>query len=97
MTAHASKESAVEALRLGAMDYLEKPFDELDLVGEKVDRAMENQRAVFEREALRERIRAYDLQLTEKNEEVKKRVRSENTSAPCPQPIRKCWGPVRPG
>ena len=43
MTAHATVESAIEAMKLGALDYLQKPFDvdELLLV---VDRALEHQR-----------------------------------------------------
>ncbi len=43
MTAHASVESAVEAMKLGALDYLQKPFeiDELLLV---VHRALEHER-----------------------------------------------------
>jgi DNA-binding NtrC family response regulator len=43
MTAHATVESAIEAMKLGAMDYLQKPFevDELLVV---VGRAVEHQR-----------------------------------------------------
>ena len=43
MTAHATIESAIEAMKLGALDYLQKPFevDELVVV---VDRAIEHQR-----------------------------------------------------
>src|SRR5713226_4083884 len=36
MTGYASIESAVEALRLGAADYLQKPFPSLQLVAKKV-------------------------------------------------------------
>ena len=43
MTAHATVESAIEAMKLGALDYLQKPFevDELLVV---VGRALEHQR-----------------------------------------------------
>src|SRR3954447_18562240 len=43
MTAHATIESAIEAMKLGALDYLQKPFeiDELIVV---VNRAMDHQR-----------------------------------------------------
>jgi DNA-binding NtrC family response regulator len=43
MTAHATIESAIEAMKLGALDYLQKPFEveELLLV---VDRALDHQR-----------------------------------------------------
>src|ERR1700737_5571373 len=39
MTAYASTGSAVEALRLGAVDYLEKPSPELDLIGSRLQSA----------------------------------------------------------
>src|SRR5216684_1933659 len=43
MTAHATVESAIEAMKLGALDYLQKPFeiDELLIV---VNRALDHQR-----------------------------------------------------
>src|SRR5713101_6157738 len=50
MTGYASIDSAVEALRLGAADYLQKPFPSLQLVAEKVRLALENARAQFEAE-----------------------------------------------
>ncbi len=40
MTAYASVESAVETMRLGALDYIEKPFS-VDLLSEKVALALE--------------------------------------------------------
>ncbi len=43
MTAHATIESAIEAMKLGAFDYLQKPF-EIDELLVAVDRALENQR-----------------------------------------------------
>ncbi len=43
MTAFKSSESAVEALRLGAKDYLDKPFDN-DLLKQKVREALEQRR-----------------------------------------------------
>ncbi len=72
MTAFSSTESAVKALRLGANDYLEKPFEDLDLVGEKIDNAIRNQRARFERDELSERVRQYATQIAEKDAEVGK-------------------------
>ena len=41
MTSHASLDTATEALRLGAYDYLIKPFDDLDVISAAVNRAME--------------------------------------------------------
>jgi len=43
MTAHATVESAIEAMRLGAFDYLQKPFD-VDELLVVVGRALEHQR-----------------------------------------------------
>jgi DNA-binding NtrC family response regulator len=43
MTAHATVESAVEAMKLGALDYLQKPFD-IDELLVVVKRALEHQR-----------------------------------------------------
>jgi len=44
MTAHASTGTAVEALRLGAFDYLNKPFDHVDDVVHKINIALRSQR-----------------------------------------------------
>jgi two-component system, NtrC family, response regulator AtoC len=43
MTAHATVESALEAMKLGALDYLQKPF-EIDELLVVVRRALEHQR-----------------------------------------------------
>jgi DNA-binding NtrC family response regulator len=43
MTAHATVESAIEAMKLGALDYLQKPFD-IDELLVVVGRALEHQR-----------------------------------------------------
>jgi CheY-like chemotaxis protein len=49
MTAYASTESAVEALRLGAIDYLEKPFDDLGRIADRIDDAVKQMKAQYER------------------------------------------------
>jgi two-component system response regulator HydG len=41
MTAYATIETAVSAIKLGAYDYLEKPFGSLDALRVKIDRALE--------------------------------------------------------
>src|SRR5437764_15332261 len=43
MTAHATVESAIEAMKLGALDYLQKPF-EIDELLVVVRRALDHQR-----------------------------------------------------
>ncbi len=44
MTAFASLEIAATAVRLGAFDFLMKPFGEMDLVISSIDRAIQNRR-----------------------------------------------------
>jgi DNA-binding NtrC family response regulator len=57
MTGFASKESAVEAMRLGAYDYLAKPFNIAD-VSLITQRALERNRLIDENSYLREELRA---------------------------------------
>ena len=59
LTGHASAESAVGALRMGAADYLVKPIrsEELGLV---VDRVLARRRLLAENERLRDELRAVD-------------------------------------
>jgi len=71
MTGYSSTASAVEALRLGATDYLEKPFDNLDLVVQKIEKALRSRRAESERDALFERIRSFESELTRQTEQVR--------------------------
>ncbi|WP_026842848.1 response regulator [Citrifermentans bremense] len=52
MTSHVSLETAVQALRLGAQDYLFKPFDDLEMVIATVNKALERRRMVEERDKL---------------------------------------------
>jgi FixJ family two-component response regulator len=52
MTGYPTAESMLEAMRSGAIDYLEKPFPELGLVVQRIGAAMEHARNAFEREAL---------------------------------------------
>ena len=54
MTAFGQVESAVEAIKSGATDYLEKPFDRLDKLRMAVGRALEESRARREIHRLRE-------------------------------------------
>jgi len=57
MTAYATVDSAVEALRIGAGDYLSKPFTLEDL-SSTLERAAERRTFDFEARALRERLRS---------------------------------------
>ncbi|MEP7026994.1 MAG: sigma-54 dependent transcriptional regulator [Candidatus Eisenbacteria bacterium] len=56
ITAHATLERAVEAMRQGAHDFLEKPF-ERDRLLLAVERALEKQALTVENRALRERLK----------------------------------------
>lgn len=64
MTSHASLETAVEALRLGASDYLLKPFDDLNVVSHVVRKAFEKRQAAEENERLHQELneRTADLE-----------------------------------
>lgn len=73
MTGYASAASAVEALRLGAIDYLEKPFENLDLVVQRIERAIRLRRAELERDTFLERIRSFEAELTRQTEQARQR------------------------
>jgi two-component system response regulator PilR (NtrC family) len=55
ITAHASVESAIEALRIGAFDYILKPFDFDDLLL-KVERLLNHKELALENQALRKEV-----------------------------------------
>jgi DNA-binding NtrC family response regulator len=56
MTAHGTVESAVEAMKAGAYDYVQKPFD-LEELEMKIDKALDHRRLVA-------RVRAIDQTVT---------------------------------
>jgi CheY-like chemotaxis protein len=56
MTAYASTESAVQALRLGAVDYIEKPFEDLDRLAARIDDAVRAMKGEYERRAVIARL-----------------------------------------
>src|SRR5207249_2284514 len=72
ITAHASVDTAVEALRLGASDYIEKPFDHVALVGQKIETALRHKQAEHERNLLLEKLRTFQAELDEKDQKVLK-------------------------
>src|SRR5438046_1173010 len=57
MTAYATTESAVEALRLGAVDYIAKPFDDLDRIAARIDDALRQMKAQYERRSAAPQLR----------------------------------------
>jgi CheY-like chemotaxis protein len=60
MTGYASTESAIEALRLGAVDYLQKPFDDLDVVAQRIEDAIQQVRWEIERSTAMARLGIFD-------------------------------------
>jgi CheY-like chemotaxis protein len=60
MTGYASTESAIEALRLGAVDYLQKPFDDLDDVARRIEEAIQQVRLETERSTTMARLGLFD-------------------------------------
>lgn len=70
MTGYPTADSMLEAMRLGAIDYLEKPFPELGLVVQRVQAAMEHARTAFEREALAQTLREMRSRLRKSEEAV---------------------------
>ncbi|GAC1345980.1 MAG: hypothetical protein NVSMB23_22890 [Myxococcales bacterium] len=73
MTAYASTGSAVEALRLGVVDYLEKPSPELDVIGERIQGAIRAQAVRDQQGALVKRASDLDGG-TQRGEPVRPRL-----------------------
>ncbi len=65
MTGYASLDSALEAINLGAFDYLKKPFENLDQVVNVVRRAWERRKPSMERQNVKASLerRIYELKL----------------------------------
>ena len=68
MTAFPSYDSILAAMRMGAVDYLEKPFHDLPLVAQKVARAVEQQQVVFERDTFAKLLREMRGELKKRDE-----------------------------
>lgn len=68
LTGFASTDSVIEALRLGAVDYLKKPLDDVSLLAARIEKAITHQQAVFERGHLLETIAGMQTKLTEGKE-----------------------------
>ena len=73
MTSYASLDTAVNALRSGAYDYLFKPFEDLDIISAVTDRALEKVRLITENRLLIEK-------LNRKGDDLERRVK-ERTQA----------------
>jgi len=71
MTFHGSEETAVQAFRLGAKDYIIKPFETEEML-EAIDRALEERRLRKERDKLNQ-------ELTQTNRQLDQRVKELST------------------
>jgi len=65
VTAHASLDTAIQALRDGAYDLITKPLSELDALYRVVDRALEKRRLAQENRMLVGSLQARNVELTE--------------------------------
>ena len=81
VTGYASYQSVVEALRLGAFDYLEKPFQDVELVKQKVIQALDKQRLSHENIILSEQLREVHQELQKTISELALKKQS-GTKAP---------------
>src|SRR3989440_3598140 len=71
MTAFPSMGSAVEALRIGAQDYVEKPSPELDTIADRVQSAIRAVRLRDERDGLLLKLTALQQQMKDKDSRVR--------------------------
>ena len=67
ITSYASMESAIEAIRHGAYDYVTKPFEDLDIISVAVKRAFEKIDLKHQNEELMEKLTQQNAELLELN------------------------------
>lgn len=70
MTSHASLETALEAIRLGAYDYIHKPFEDIQDVIKCMDRTVERVYLQYQNEQLLEELGEKNKLLTNMNVQV---------------------------
>jgi DNA-binding NtrC family response regulator len=71
MTAYPSMGSAVEALRIGAQDYVEKPSPELDTIADRVQSAIRSVQLRDERDGLARKLTAVQQELKAKDDQIR--------------------------
>jgi DNA-binding NtrC family response regulator len=71
MTAFPSMGSAVEALRIGAQDYVEKPSPELDTIADRVQSAIRSLHRRDEHEELVRRLATLEDELKDKDKQIR--------------------------
>jgi DNA-binding response OmpR family regulator len=70
ITGYISTDSVLEALRLGANDYIVKPFTDLMLVVQRVKQAIEHQKIVADRAALAAELRKAEKAIRARSDEA---------------------------
>jgi DNA-binding NtrC family response regulator len=71
MTAYPSMGSAVEALRIGAQDYVEKPSPELDTIADRVQAAIRAVQLRDERDGILRKLATLEEQLRIKEQQIR--------------------------
>lgn len=71
MTAYPSMGSAVEALRIGAQDYVEKPSPELDTIADRVQAAIRAVKLRDERDGILRKLATLEEQLRVKEQQIR--------------------------
>ena len=87
----------VEALRIGAIDYIEKPFDDLDGIADRIDEAVKQMKIQYERRAAATPLRLIDGQgpANELPEEAHPAEAAEGGQDPAATPIEILQARVR--
>ena len=80
LTGHATLETAVEALRLGAYDYLLKPIEGMEIFGRLVGRALQHGALIKENQRLVEQLRQVNARLEGEVVARTKELRAANES-----------------
>jgi DNA-binding response OmpR family regulator len=70
ITGYTTPESLLEVLRMGASDYIEKPFNDMQLVLQRIQSAIEHQRTEFERNTLVDVLKGMQAQLQKQSQEM---------------------------
>jgi diguanylate cyclase (GGDEF)-like protein len=71
ITSHASLDSAIATLRAGAYDYIFKPFEDLDVITEVVNRAMDKIELINKNRALMKDLEQSNLLMEHANEALR--------------------------
>jgi len=63
MTSHASIDNSIQALKMGAFDYILKPFEDLDVITDAANRAMANLSGIRRQQALLDTLSRQNVEL----------------------------------